>query len=258
MKYKAIVCDVDGTLLAPSEVPSPALDPKLAETIQKVRDQGVYFSIATGRSLEWIEEILKNLHLTEPIILDNGARVYDCGKKKYVWESLIPKVEAQKVFTILAKYSDLRLYILDDGKRCDSVNQIKKWKISKILVLGITPEKSLEIHNALRHLTTLTTLRSISGHDPIMESIHVTNGTATKQYGVYEVAKILNISPNEMIGIGDSYNDFPLLSACGLKVAVGNAVDEIKEIADYIAPNYDKDGVINVLEKFILNPDANK
>lgn len=258
MKYKAVVCDVDGTLLAPSEVPSPALDRQLSETIQKVREKGVYFSLATGRSLEWVHEIIKSLHLTEPIILDNGARIYDCSKKKYVWESLIPKEDAQKVFAILEKFSSLRLFILDDGKRCDRITQIKKWKISKILVLGIPPEKSQELHKALKHLTTLATTRSISGHDPIMESIHVTNGTATKQYGVYELAKLLNVKTSEMIGIGDSYNDFPLLLACGLKVAVGNAVAEIKEIADYIAPEYNEGGVIHVLEKFILSSDANK
>jgi hydroxymethylpyrimidine pyrophosphatase-like HAD family hydrolase len=55
-----------------------------------------------------------------------------------------------------------------------------------------------------------------------------------------------------MIGVGDGYNDFPLLEACGLKVAMGNALEDLKGIADYIAPSVDEDGVANVIEKFIL------
>ncbi len=57
---------------------------------------------------------------------------------------------------------------------------------------------------------------------------------------------------NEIIGVGDSYNDFPLLMACGLKVAMGNAAPELKEIADYIAPTVEEDGVVDVIKRFVL------
>lgn len=258
MKYKAVIADVDGTLLPPSEYSSPRLPQNLEGTIARVREKGIYFSLATGRSLEWLGNIVEGLGLTEPIILDNGARIYDCGMKKYVWESLIAKEDAQKVFAILKKDTAPNLFILDNGKRCNSISEIQEWKISKILILGITPEYSQLLHKELEHLGNLSVTRSISGDNPRRESIHVTNARATKQYGVFEVAKLLQIPPKEIIGIGDSYNDFSLLLACGLKVAMGNAVPEIKEIADYIAPSYEDNGVIHVLEKFILSDDANR
>ena len=44
----------------------------------------------------------------------------------------------------------------------------------------------------------------------------------------------------------------PLLMACGLKVAMGNGVPELKEIADYVAPSVDEDGISDVIEKFVL------
>ena len=53
-----------------------------------------------------------------------------------------------------------------------------------------------------------------------------------------------------MVGVGDSYNDFPLLMACGLKAAMGNSVKEILDIADYVAPSVDDDGLANVIEKY--------
>ena len=63
---------------------------------------------------------------------------------------------------------------------------------------------------------------------------------------------MLNIKTDEIIGIGDGYNDFPLLMACGLKVAMGNAVEELKAIADYIAPSVEEDGVVDVINKFVV------
>ena len=75
---------------------------------------------------------------------------------------------------------------------------------------------------------------------------------ATKQHAIFEVAKLLHIDTHEIIGVGDGYNDFPLLMACGLKVAMGNAVPELKAIADYIAPTIDEDGVSDIIEKFVL------
>lgn len=56
-----------------------------------------------------------------------------------------------------------------------------------------------------------------------------------------------------MIGVGDGYNDYPMLEACGLKVAMGNAVDELKVIADIVAPSIEQDGLAKVIEDYYLN-----
>ena len=59
----------------------------------------------------------------------------------------------------------------------------------------------------------------------------------------------------DTIGIGDGNNDKPWLLMCGLKVTMGNAVPELKAIADYIAPGVENDGVADVIEKFVLSKD---
>lgn len=84
-------------------------------------------------------------------------------------------------------------------------------------------------------------------------SLLISHTAATKQHAILKVAEILKIDTHEIIGVGDGYNDFPLLMACGLKIAMGNAVLELKEIADYIAPSVDEDGVAHIIEKFILS-----
>ena len=61
----------------------------------------------------------------------------------------------------------------------------------------------------------------------------------------------MGIETHEIISIGDSYNDFPLLMASGLRVAMGNAFSDLKEIAHYIAPSVQQDGVADVIQKFV-------
>jgi hydroxymethylpyrimidine pyrophosphatase-like HAD family hydrolase len=55
-----------------------------------------------------------------------------------------------------------------------------------------------------------------------------------------------------MIAAGDSYNDLPLLEVCGLRIVMGDAPDELKAIADYVAPSIDEDGLAVAIEEFVL------
>lgn len=253
MKYKAVIADVDGTLVEPGE--QPCLQPSitLVKVVKKVIGRGVKFSIATGRSLSWVTEIINAFDLQTPIILDNGARIYDCKYKKYIWETLLPKEISKNILFSLKENKNLKIIVTDDGNRFEDLSKIRDWKISKILILGVTPDKAGELCQMFRKIRNIQVTRSVSGIGATSESVHITNYNATKQVATEKLLDYWQIKKEEIIGIGDSYNDFPLLMASGLKVAMGNAVPEIKEIADYIAPSYEEDGVIDVLEKFILN-----
>lgn len=254
MEYKAVIADVDGTLIPPGAEPTPYPSDRLKNAVVKAKERGVVFSLASARSLSWVTEVIEGLVLNGPVILDNGARIYDCCKKTYLWESFLPKKEAEKILNILSKDKSLPLYIQNESQRLDlrEIGKIKEWKLVKIIILHITPQKAEEIYQKLKIIPTIHVTKSVSGTNPPRETIHVTNFEATKQVAIEKLAKILNIKTKEIIGIGDSYNDFPLLMACGLKVAMSNATADIKEIADYIAPSYEEDGVAEVIERFIL------
>lgn len=256
MIYKAVIADVDGTIIPPSENPATNPSQRLVIAVEKVRKAGVVFSIASARSRPWVTSIIDNLKLDSPIILDNGARIYHCGEKKYIWESFLQKEKVLKIFSLLKKDPSLRIYVTDDETRLDNPTKISKWKVSKIIVLGISPKRAEELYQALRVFPDIHVTKSVSGIGPLRESIHVTNSDATKQVAVVKLADFLGIKAGEIIGIGDSYNDFPLLMSCGLKVAMENAIGDIKNIADYIAPSCQEDGVAHVLEKFIIGEDG--
>ena len=75
---------------------------------------------------------------------------------------------------------------------------------------------------------------------------------ANKATAVRELARMLGTKPEMMIAVGDSYNDLVLLEACGLRIAMGNAPDELKSIAHHIAPTVDEDGLAAAIEEFVL------
>ena len=67
---------------------------------------------------------------------------------------------------------------------------------------------------------------------------------------------ILGISTAEMMAVGDSPNDIAMLKASGTPVAVGNAKDEVKAVACYIAPENYRHGVADAVRHFVLNENA--
>ena len=63
---------------------------------------------------------------------------------------------------------------------------------------------------------------------------------------------MIGVDAGSMVAAGDSYNDMPLLQVCGLGIAMGNAPDELKAIADYVAPPVEEDGLAVAIEQFIM------
>ena len=78
------------------------------------------------------------------------------------------------------------------------------------------------------------------------------NVNTGRQYHI-TYANYLGIKPEEVICVGDAGNDVHMLEYAGLSVAMGNAFDDIKAIADYVTHTNEEDGVAHVIEKFILS-----
>jgi len=83
--------------------------------------------------------------------------------------------------------------------------------------------------------------------------IEFMNKNCNKATGLEKLAQRLGISREEIMAIGDADNDKEMLEYAGLGVAMGNAKDEIKQLADYVTKSNEDDGVAYVIDKFILN-----
>lgn len=246
-KYKALMLDVDGTTIPNRMDGMPSKNVRNA--IKKAK-KILHVSLVTARPHLWAVHIVESLKLTSPYIADGGAQIIDPKTDKILWEQTINKDDIGKIVDIANKYkcqvtySDGNSHELNDPKKLPE-------KIFNIFFAQLSKFQSKKLIEEFNQIPTISShqIPSWSSGTP---AIIVNHAEATKQHGIFEVAKILGIETHEIIGVGDGYNDFPLLMACGLKVAMGNAVPELKEIADYIAPSVDEDGVADVIEKFIL------
>jgi HAD superfamily hydrolase (TIGR01484 family) len=246
IKYKALMSDVDGTLVASARHALPTQ--KVKDAISTAKDL-IHIGVATGRPTFGMKYLSEYLDLSGPSIVSGGAQVIDSSTQTVLWEKALDTDDIQHIAALTQDYPISFPYegedIMFDPKKHTG-------KILEMAVQGVETRDAERIVSDLSHLSTIA-IHTVSSWTEGKIDVLITHAQATKQHGIYEVAKILNIDPSEIIGVGDGGNDFPLLMACGLKVAMGNASDELKAIADYIAPPVDEDGLAHVIEKFILN-----
>ena len=250
MKYKALMLDLDGTTVPNRLDGMPS--PRIIEAITKAQEQ-IAVCIATGRSLEQATPVLDALNITDPVILLNGALVIDGKSRKPLYERPLVKKDYEKAIQILNKRAyATRISIDESGKTHDYDQSYTPQNPLTIFVWDLSHEEAEELITALTKIPTLSAHKVI-GWETGKVGVTINHIYGTKQHGILEAAKILGIHTRSIIGIGDGPNDFPLLMACGLKVAIGNAIPDLKAIADYVAPTVQEDGVADVIEKFILN-----
>lgn len=251
MAYKALILDLDGTTVPIGSIHPPS--PRVVQAITKAA-QNVFVGVATGRPYFFAKYILDHLPLTAPLILNGGAQLYDPIHKSVVWEKQLPLEELERLHIIvkgmglLLKYNDgMQDYILTDGVTIQTPFNASIEGLDETIADQLIAKTTSLPHLAFHKVPSILFGKI---------DLDISHVSATKQHGIYEVAKRLGIHTDEIIGVGDSGNDLPLLMACGLKVAMGNAVEDLKAIADYVAPSVDEEGVVEVIERFILKPQS--
>jgi len=240
--------DLDDTTVLHGKENLPS--PRVTESIAKAKER-IHVCIATARTLKDAMPVVSHLSLSGPCIFTNGTQIYDPEKKTIIHEVLLPREIIPKVYEICQKlHVSSLLYNGDQDVPLEGLNS--DTKILSIYMPQVEPNRADNIVEALKVIPGIN-VQKLSAWDKRYMSIDVTSEKASKLHGIVEVARILGIKTEDIIGVGDGYNDFPLLLACGLKIAMGNAVPELKEIADFIAPSVYDDGVATVIEKFVLS-----
>jgi HAD superfamily hydrolase (TIGR01484 family) len=248
MKYKAIFLDLDGTTV-PNEVDAlPSVT--VSQAIFKAKKL-IHICIATGRPLHIARNIIKHLQISDPCILSGGVQIYNPLKDAIEFEVGLNLESIPKIVHIAKRYN-LKIGIFNGhaDKSYAPPNLIDK--ILSIYLPVISPEIINDVEHEMKGISNIEIHKMPSWEKGYM-CLEMTDIKATKLNGINQVMKLLNLKKSEIIGVGDSYNDFPLLMASGMKVAMGNAIQELKDIADYVAPSIDDDGVADVIEKFILS-----
>ncbi len=259
---KLLALDIDGTILKKDY----SLSQKVKKAIQSSVKAGVKVVLVTGRMYSATIFIAEELGLDTPIITYSGALVQT--SEKIFFEKLIPDAVARKVVKELRAFDlQVNLYMNDEifsevetdtlieycekrklKYKIQSFDEFENIQANKILAIGKTPEATTEVLKYLQSEFSddLCVVKSLPTFCEIISK------DASKGKAILYLAQNWGISSDEIMAIGDQDNDIELLKVANVKVAVGNATEGLKVIANYIAPSVENDGVVDAIEKFIL------
>lgn len=257
MKYKALFLDVDGTIVSydkpmQENLPSHVVKKSIQEASEKLT-----VCFATGRPFFLMEHILEDLEINDGyLVINDGGQVIDLRTKNVLYERLMGKADMTDVIEILRK-EKIDFFVNDNEQEKEYTHEYKPEKPYNIFApLIYTEEKIDTAINRVSELSNIKANKTHGGHGKQFGMV-ISHAEATKMHGIFEVQKLLKVKREETIGVGDSGNDFPLLMACGLKIAMGNAMPGLKDIADKVAPSVGEDGVSWVINKYILDEKQN-
>lgn len=268
---KLVVSDMDGTLLGKDSKISPANE----EAIVRIQELGVPFVLCTGRIYSAVAPYADYLKLTGPVIGCNGAIIKNHGTGETLFLNAMQEEVVCQVIDIFRKYDHYFHFYDEDtvyaeksgplfdyivsmseklGDKRIKTKMVEDTKVvvrtmTKVLKMGfnLIDETSEQIADEIRKVAGLTVVQSAP------KLLDVMNENVSKGEALKALAAIYNISTEEILAMGDNDNDIEMLQVAGVGVAMGNAGDKVKAIADDVAVHHEEDGVAWTLEKYVLS-----
>ncbi len=250
--YKAIVLDLDGTLLKKDET----ISKRNKEFLLEQKEQGIKVILATGRPISMTLPYHEELELDTPIISLNGAVVFDRHEAKVVEQSLLSSQEVNNVYQMVL--DDALVMISHTSKaNYQMINRVgnyltENWPVKpKGVVPGhYEPILKLSVHfkNVSTASNALANLLSSFEIANWGDSLEMTKKSVTKWHGLQTVLNYLQILPQEVIAFGDGPNDVEMLKNVGIGVAMENGRFMAKKVARYMTTHHEEDGVANFFE----------
>jgi Cof subfamily protein (haloacid dehalogenase superfamily) len=254
MKNRAIIFDLDGTAI---NSPIQKLPTKrLVNILEKLQNK-YFLSVATGRCWTFAEEVVKSLKIKDLSVLSGGTQICNTRSGEVVWQKNISQDALRKVVEIFSENAKQKL-IFNDYTEDDYFNggvYPKDFKLNiKVnwLSQSFVPDKiATNLHDRLDLVKGITCVMVVSQKSGCRD-LHIVNKKATKEHAISELLKRLKVTKENTIGIGDGHNDIHLFNSVGYKVAMGNAVEDLKKVADKIIGNVTNDGLAEYFEELNL------
>lgn len=264
---KLLAVDMDGTCLNSKS----QMSEKTVSALKLAAEKGISVVPTTGRNLSCIPHRLKDENFYRYAITSNGACVNDLKEDKKIYESLISDKTAIEIlkkcrkngfgitaqidgnFYLQGRLLSLagRLYYGKDSENSICIKSIERFvdeskkDIEEIQLYFLRPKAKETAENILTGFNTVS-----AAYSSIYVEIFDKN--ASKGTALSKLAEHLKINKDEIACIGDAENDLTMFDSSGTRLAMGNAVDYLKEKADYILPDNNSDGVAFAIEKYIL------
>ncbi len=256
--------DIDGTLLDNND----QITLKTKEAIKKGVEKGLIFTISTGRPVQGVQSIVKTLGLNFPVITYNGAMVVMGESFEILYEQKLSYEDAKSIIELGMDYKTTVIVWNNNLVYASPLNEkaINYSTISNIPPQAFKNAESfrdgatkilwydeVETINEYSKKVGLLLSGNVNYHTSRPYFLEFVDQKASKAIAMERLGEYFGISREEMIAIGDGYNDLSMIEYAGLGVAMGNSPDDIKSKADFVTFTNDEDGVAHVIEKYILN-----
>lgn len=247
---KMVVTDLDGTYLRSDK----SISAYTEQVMAKLRQAGILFVVATARPVRAVRDFLPWVQY-DAGIFHNGAVVWNGAERiggTGIEESqkIVQKITREKAGVHVAIEADDRLYANFDAQRIwpgiqysSTVNfaELSGKVADKLIIEAHSLEEMAQYRKYIpEHLYLQLSENAIA---------MVMNRQATKTKGIQLLAGHFHISQEQIVAFGDDYNDIDMLQSCGIGVAVGNALEEVKRSADRVCGSNDEDGVAHWLSE---------
>lgn len=268
---KLLVLDIDGTIAGLSnDIREP-----VKQAIVAAESRGVKVAVATGRMYRSALRFHSDIGSTLPLICYQGAWIQDMATQKRLRHlplskqtalQILDHFEAPDLRSLLSIhfYIDDKLYVPEitaatriyaerSGIEPIVIKDLRRdipGEPTKILALCQNPAVLDGLHISIRERYTPAELYLTRSVATFFEATHpsANKGDAVQ----YLAEELLGLQAANVMVIGDNFNDLEMISYAGVGVAMGNAPDGVKAVANWVAPDVEDDGVAAAIEQFVL------
>lgn len=266
MNYKIIALDLDGTLLTAKK----EILPETKEALVKAQKNGVKVVLASGRPLPGMEFVAKELDLYKYggyILSYNGGQIYDCGNNEVIFEKSIDVKDTKQIYdlsvmhnTNILTYLDNKIYAefydeyIEIEERINRMEYVETDNLLESITKPVPKFIMLENGEYLEKIEPLVAEQlgekfSVTRSEPFF--LEVMPKGIDKGSSLAKLAELTGVKREEIIVCGDSYNDVTMVKFAGLGVAMGNAKQEVKDVASFITFTNEENGIAHVIEKYV-------
>lgn len=265
---KIMFIDIDGTLANDEK----EITEYTKTIIEKATKKGIYTIITSGRTNDYAVEKSKIVKASNIVISNNGATIFDYKNDKKIYNSEFENSFLEKILN----------YVKDFEVECTFNSIYKRYRNSKLNILyakdAISINKISDIDDAVSQIVfdshNYEQIKLIQNFIKGLEEVEINNICETLQSdikvtgenywfdtalkgnskgkAIEKLLKILKIDKKDSICFGDQINDYTMFESVGIKVAMENGMNELKEKADFIALSNNEDGVAKFIEENIL------
>lgn len=253
MSYKALLFDLDGTLLRSD----CSISPRTLEVLRQCREKGLLLGIATARSEINAMSLIPGLS-PDIVISSGGALAKYNGECVCRTEFTLEETRAMIHRARELCGPDCRLLVdTVDGDYCSHRNQDASWSTSILTDFHGFSRRALRMCAELRDPDAASALAQGADGCGWIRFAHgdwyqFAKKGVSKDQALLSLCREAGVSAGDVIAFGDDLSDIGMLARCGKGAAMGNALDEVKRAADVVIGDHDQDGIADYLTETLL------